>query len=453
MKRISAVLLALIMICASFGFFAYGSVGETAQNGGLKPFYSLQTVSSRDMLTSSEKEIFDAVTALEAGAAEVTLSSISGEDITYEVFPSINLERLFYAVLMDCPHLFWIEGMSITYENLRDNNSNGVFDSGDTAALKLSLPRNTVYDSVENIYSYIASTVAAQNFSQYNTRYELLLAVHDLVADAVSLDSAAENDESVSNEVNDRAHNVVGALLDGLSSCEGYAKTFKLFCNYLKIPCITLNDGAHMWNGVFMDDGNWYYVDVANDDIDDERSYGFFLVGSETPDALDSDSAFYETHVSLSDSATPDVVFSQSAYSGAGEAYTAFSATFNSAAVSASKVLKRSVYQKNEPVYYNGVAVNAEFNATGDKFTVKSGASFANEEWTLVLLGDVNGDGVCDSTDYTLLRTRVLSGENGFIGGIFDMAGDMNCDGYLDVLDMMVLERCVSGSNRNIEVI
>ena len=29
----------------------------------------------------------------------------------------------------------------------------------------------------------------------------------------------------------------------------------------------------------------------------------------------------------------------------------------------------------------------------------------------------------------------------------------MNCDGYLDVLDMMMLERCVSGSNRNIEVI
>ena len=146
------------------------------------------------MLTSPEKEIFDAVAALEAGAAEVTLSSISGEDITYEVFSSINLERLFYAVLMDCPHLFWIVGISITYENLRVNNSNGVFDSGDTAALKLSLPRNTVYDSVENIYSYIASTVAAQNFSQYNTRYELLLAVHDLVADAVSLDSAAEND-------------------------------------------------------------------------------------------------------------------------------------------------------------------------------------------------------------------------------------------------------------------
>ena len=99
------------------------------------------------------------------------------------------------------------------------------------------------------------------------------------------------------------------------------------------------------------------------------------------------------------------------------------------------------------------MAVNAEFNATGDKFTVKSGASFANEEWTLVLLGDVNGDGVCDSTDYTLLRTRVLSGESGFVNGIFDMAGDMNCDGYLDVLDMMMLERCVSGSNRNIEVI
>ena len=112
MKRISAALLALIMICASFGFFVYGSVGKTAQNGGLKPFYSPQTVSSRDMLTSPEKEIFDAVAALEAGAAEVTLSSISGEDITYEVFSSINLERLFYAVLMDCPHLFWIEGMS-----------------------------------------------------------------------------------------------------------------------------------------------------------------------------------------------------------------------------------------------------------------------------------------------------------------------------------------------------
>lgn len=453
MKKFSAVVLSAVLLFSSVIFCVNANGGESARGAELKPFYSLQTKSSREMLSAPEKEIFDAVSCCEPGKTELIFSTLLGESITYELFSSINLERLFFAVLKDCPHLFWIEGMSLTYENLCDNNSNGVFDIGDTVTAKLSLPRNTAYDSVFDTYSYIASVVASKDFSLCNTRFELLLAVHDFVADSISLNDAAEGDECVSNEANDPAHNVVGALYGGFAACEGYAKAFKLFCDYLKIPCVTLNDGEHMWNGVLMDDGNWYFVDVSGDDIDDERSYGCFLVGTDSPDALNPESIFCETHAVLSDSATPEIVFSGEAYAvPASGAYSGFSSTVNSNADNNTRLFKRSVYQKEEPIYFNGIAVNFDFNATGDKFTVRSGASFSDEEWTLVLLGDVNGDGVCDSADYTLLKTRVLSGESGLVNGAFDAAGDMNCDGFLDVIDISMLERCVSGANRNIEI-
>lgn len=51
--------------------------------------------------------------------------------------------------------------------------------------------------------------------------------------------------------------------------CEGYAKAFKYLCDESGIGCLILEGNmggsAHMWNYVELD-GNWYLVDVTNDD-------------------------------------------------------------------------------------------------------------------------------------------------------------------------------------------
>ncbi len=51
--------------------------------------------------------------------------------------------------------------------------------------------------------------------------------------------------------------------------CEGYAKAFKYLCDQSGIGCLILEGSmggsAHMWNYVELD-GNWYLVDITNDD-------------------------------------------------------------------------------------------------------------------------------------------------------------------------------------------
>ena len=93
--------------------------------------------------------------------------------------------------------------------------------------------------------------------------------------------------------------------------CEGYSRAFKILCDELGIPCVTVNgyavnnvgeSGSHMWNAVYVD-GSWYGVDVTWDDpfvegSDSEAISGcecdkYFLVGSDT---IVDDNSFGASH-------------------------------------------------------------------------------------------------------------------------------------------------------------
>ena len=72
------------------------------------------------------------------------------------------------------------------------------------------------------------------------------------------------------------AHNIRGALLDGLCVCEGFAKAFKYLCDAAHIPCIQavgeLKDagGRHAWNIVRIG-LRTYHVDVTHDLVAGQR--------------------------------------------------------------------------------------------------------------------------------------------------------------------------------------
>lgn len=119
--------------------------------------------------------------------------------------------------------------------------------------------------------------------------------IHDYICSLASYDDAAANctdpdhDHSIS-------HSAYGLLVYDLPVvCEGYAKSFKILCDAVDLPCILMvGEGAaeydpnspglefihdvypdapeiytnHMWNAVEVD-GIWYAVDTTWDDIDD----------------------------------------------------------------------------------------------------------------------------------------------------------------------------------------
>lgn len=78
-------------------------------------------------------------------------------------------------------------------------------------------------------------------------------------------------------------HTTYGALVNKEAVCEGYAKAYKTLLNAMDIPCEVVINEDHAWNEVYLD-GNWYVVDVTNDDALDSLEY--FLVGM---DILDTD--------------------------------------------------------------------------------------------------------------------------------------------------------------------
>ena len=89
-------------------------------------------------------------------------------------------------------------------------------------------------------------------------------------------------------------HSAASLFLDADPAfvCEGYAKSMKIFCYYMGINCACVSGtargtssgtpGAHMWNYVQMDDGNWYLVDATWDDVGTSPSSRYLLVGRAT---------------------------------------------------------------------------------------------------------------------------------------------------------------------------
>ena len=89
-------------------------------------------------------------------------------------------------------------------------------------------------------------------------------------------------------------HSAASLFLDADPAfvCEGYAKSMKIFCYYMGINCACISGtargtssgtpGAHMWNYVQMDNGNWYLVDATWDDVGTPPSSRYLLVGRST---------------------------------------------------------------------------------------------------------------------------------------------------------------------------
>ena len=127
------------------------------------------------------------------------------------------------------------------------------------------------------------------------TDYEKLLEVHDWLTHNNAYNQEANAAQTPAGYGSSTPWEAISALTGDTSMqpvCEGYARAFKLICDELKIPCVLVsglgNVGAHMWNYVQMEDGNWYAVDVTWDDptggetgnVSGHETDTYFLVGS-----------------------------------------------------------------------------------------------------------------------------------------------------------------------------
>ena len=175
------------------------------------------------------------------------------------------------AFLYDHPEIFWLRSFQATYSYSVSGTSGRITD--------LTVIPVEIYSGASSKTSEYESAVASAVSKipkVVNNRYETLKNIHDYICENAYYNLAQ----------NYRVHSSEAFFLgDGGVVCEGYAKAFKVLCDRFEIPCVLVGGdagGAHMWNYVQMDDGNWYLVDATWDDQDSRIYYTYFIANANT---------------------------------------------------------------------------------------------------------------------------------------------------------------------------
>lgn len=143
---------------------------------------------------------------------------------------------IYYAVLLDYPDLFWMNGESTVWE----------INNGESYELELTCTmeeeeiesyRQQIDINVNEFLSIIPED--ADTYTKVKTAYEWIIGHTDYQSD------------SLNNQ------NILSVLVQNESVCAGYAKAFQYLMNRLAIPCIYVEgyaDGEpHAWNIVNID--------------------------------------------------------------------------------------------------------------------------------------------------------------------------------------------------------
>ncbi len=404
-----------------------------------KPIYSAYS-----LLDDCQKKFYNTIVNADPGTLNLTINFDYGEFLV-ENFTQDYLTEIMYAVIRDHPEIFYFDGYSVT--------GGYYYNDGTCIAVLyyyISIKSTSTYTEEVLPEYYVALENSVKNVTvDLSNRYNFVKSIHDYLC------NNAYYPDLNSTDYVGNAHDAYGALVEGRTVCEGYSEAFKLVCDYYKIPCVcitgTANGGGHMWNAVQMDDGMWYLLDIT---WDDQNNYGiyydFFLVGLNSVDTYFGGEIFSESHISDGSAYLPILCYASEAYDETNH-NTGFKATYNSLAKNDGNYLIRSLFDASTSnIYYNGIYVEAENVVTNGIFTVQSGENNAIEMWTLVLIGDSNGDGSSDALDYSEAVNKVMS--DTAVATAYDMASDVNCDGYLDVIDLAMLKIITNGLETDIVI-
>ena len=190
----------------------------------------------------------------------------------------------------DYPQAFWFRGSNYGYRVscVRDGSSStgyrGTFKNFTFKPANREISENA-HTRMGDFMDGVQSAVAELNEQTLGMDMEQKIKrIHDYICQRVTY----RNDNTL------WVHSAASLFLDADPAfvCEGYAKSMKIFCYYMGINCACISGtargtssgipGAHMWNYVQMDDGNWYLVDATWDDVGTPPSSRYLLVGRAT---------------------------------------------------------------------------------------------------------------------------------------------------------------------------
>ena len=225
-------------------------------------------------------------------------SSIRTDTAAYQQFVA-QIEYVMQASLdafvYDHPEIFWLRGgsysMAIEAVGSKKEGYTGSLKSLTYIPTEAFPGAKSLMSSYDAAVPQVTASIKAGADADQNgvvTGYELVKAAHDYVCQRFFYDSQAYADYQTTKDY--RIFCSAGAFLGNVGMgvvCEGYAKSLKVLCDQMGIPCVLIGGTAiqsgrsegHMWNGVQIE-GKWYLVDATWDDTGSGVAYRFFLVGA-----------------------------------------------------------------------------------------------------------------------------------------------------------------------------
>ena len=194
-------------------------------------FYYAYTTLATQEEQQIYREILDSLLHLEA---ETELS----------VTDTALLERVFGSVMADHPEIFYVDGYTSTVYRLGNAVSRLTFSGDYTLDQEEIAKRCGMLE--DRLESWLEGVPEGNDYEKVKYLYDYLITHTEYKLGCTD------------------SQNICSVLLNGISVCQGYAKTFQLLCQRMHIPAYlvtgTTGGQGHAWNLVSVD-GQWCYVD------------------------------------------------------------------------------------------------------------------------------------------------------------------------------------------------
>ena len=261
------------------------------------------------------------------GGVSFELDKLQGKPQDALVLPSFFAEVPFGELLMASMEVYIeetntlptginVEGRGITVENIEEmyfapavrnpqlllQTSIGYYDDDDDGVIEAIIPRFNA-DNIEEFKAARQAMYAGMQeyldlAQEYEDPVEKLLAVHDKMVENCTYDTRVLSPETESQAPRSVYH-ALGVFRDKLAVCQGYSQAIYMIGKEIgiEIDLCQSEEANHMWNYVKLD-GKWYYMDMTNDDPQDEQGrarHTFFLFSENKlhPQAHGTDYSLY----------------------------------------------------------------------------------------------------------------------------------------------------------------
>lgn len=430
-------------------------------NTSINRFYSSNTAVDTtkyfyNQLTANQKELYEQIWA--AGPVENIDIDLDGITITGTGTSSksktnaVNnaqqdIMMAITALNEDNPMFFWSSGFSFSYGGSRKYSS-GTYTYTITSLTVIIIIDETNFADFADVQTKQKAINEKLSTIKVNgiSRHEKVKSIHDYLANNIVYDNTIAEPN---------IFDAYGALVAGVCVCEGYAEAFKLLCDREGIPCLTVvgtgNGGAHKWNLVLMEDGEWYLLDSTWDDQTSYTYYSYFLIGNNTKAPFFSNSSVADSTIHIptgkvftnANTALTYPTLSDDTYGVGILRYGAKDIHFDTA---------RGVVMVGKGIssYVIFVANSGDFTRTRNgsgtttsTLTVSDGTT--TKEYLVAMRGDVDASNAVNATDYTVMTQVCATTYKVEDGTAKFYAGDMNQDGAIDGFDAIAHELYTDG--------